>query len=458
MTNISRTIKTLVASLAFLGLGVVAAPQLVNAYTGDYTGGDQPQFNIYDQVTGFGDESDFTRVGSAANSLSNSYEVCSGEAMILLYIHNGAPEAYNGAQYNGSGIAKDTTAKVNLTSDKSNKVSVTGTINASNALTVSDGAFLTCDDHKIDLTVLPDSAEVVTFTGDRYTISASQLTSNGSKVGTYAADGDLHGCWEQRITVRVKVKVEKYEEPKSAACSVLDVIPEGRTKRILRAGQPVLQNTNVTGYTFSVKNSQGQLVYTESTNADDREVIFETSQVGDYTAHVTVHTGIGDASDDPDCSQPITIEPEPIQPIYECTIDVESLGGNRRVNIYLRTVASPESAVSLKSGKITIDDLMGDYLKTFNQVSITNYQFPDYSKYLVTGEATFDVTENNQTRQETVTCEHQISLSEPTPETPTPETPVTTITDTGAGGVMAIFAGISAFAAKGYQAVLRRRQ
>jgi hypothetical protein len=108
--------KGLLAS-ALVATTVVGATGSVQAFNAaEYTANGQPQFNTYTSVENFGNEKDFLRVGpvgSKGSVSTNNFDVCkSGEAALYVYIHNGAPEGYNGTDNTGTGVAKGT--KLNI--------------------------------------------------------------------------------------------------------------------------------------------------------------------------------------------------------------------------------------------------------------------------------------------------------------------------------------------------------
>lgn len=243
------TQKSVAVLTAAVVAGALIATPTVSAYTGTYTGGGKPQFNIYKDVQGVGDESDFVRIGAkgaAASQFTNSREVCEGEADLWVYIHNGAPEGYNTAAQNYSGIAKDTKLKVQIPSASGN---IAGTISASNAASVTDTAKIFCDSSEVSVKYVAGTAEAWTQKAGTMKLNDSVVTT-GAPIGTNALDGKVPGCWEFRVWVKLTVKVEKkevpVEEPSTAVCKDITKDVSSRTVRVTVEGKT--ENATILGY------------------------------------------------------------------------------------------------------------------------------------------------------------------------------------------------------------------
>lgn len=213
-TKLTRKIQaTLLVLTAVLFLNLSSAL----AFTGTYTGSGEPQFNIYKDVgMGVGDESDFVRVGAVGSNNSdhvNNFELCEGKAEVWLYVHNGAPEEFNTAEHDSSGIAHDTTVKVALPSEASSDHKVDGSISASNAENVFDSANITCDSKKVTLDYVEGSATAALFeTGEIVSLSDNVVTT-GTSIGDDALDGDVKGCWPFRVIVKLQVEAKEQPQP-----------------------------------------------------------------------------------------------------------------------------------------------------------------------------------------------------------------------------------------------------
>jgi hypothetical protein len=241
LTKFSKKITLYIAgifAIALLSLGHVAAIP----YSGDSTPPTSgPQFNAFTGVPSEGVESDFFR-GKVAGSTTASTNVVestceNGKQFTLrVYVHNGATETLNG---NGDGVsvAKNTRVKVNL-NNSSAKTSFNpdATISASNAASVNDGMVIKCSDGKVvKLSYVDNTATQFSRTGTK-PIDDDALFTTGALVGTDQPDGNVWGCWTQRVYVTFNVQVKEVEEPKptpSYECKVTDVkVDDVKTRKV----------------------------------------------------------------------------------------------------------------------------------------------------------------------------------------------------------------------------------
>lgn len=298
--------------------GVLAAalfvPAVVTAWTADdYTGNGQPQFNTYNNVPGFGNESDFLRLGkNGANTstFGNNFEACEGEVRISTYIHNGAPKEFNGQNNNGSGVAKDTRLKIAVPSQKSNAVTTTATISASNATSVSDGATITCGDHEIEVEYVPGSATIFGQLRGESTLSNNIVSANGTLIGTYADDGIVAGCWDQRVYVSMLVKIKKVEKPKKSIgeCEVLKV--EAFDKRRVKAVvNGTVENAKIIGY---------RIDFGDGTVVNEKNAEHTYDKDGDYKITASVRVQYADGTKEwktaSNCMAEVSFESEKPKP------------------------------------------------------------------------------------------------------------------------------------------------
>ncbi len=213
----SKVIKGMILTAVAVA-GLVAPSVVYASYNqADYTGNGKPQFNVYTDVPGLGNEKDFLRVGPAGSKLIdavNEQTACEGEVQLFVYVHNGAPEGFNGEDNDGTGVAKDTKVQVSLPETKGKKQKISAVISASNADSVTDTAFISCDDEDIKVEYVKDSATNVTLKNPTlHAVSNDIVTDKGALIGTYKNDGVVPGCWEFRNYVSLKVKVTKVKKP-----------------------------------------------------------------------------------------------------------------------------------------------------------------------------------------------------------------------------------------------------
>jgi hypothetical protein len=231
-----KFVKGLLATV-LVATAVMAAPRVVNAWgESEYTGNGQPQFNTYTNVPNFGDEHDFLRVGANGtdtHNFTNNFNFCEGEARLSVYIHNGAPDGYNGTNNTGTGVAKDTKLAVNIQNPKALKAIVS----ASNAATVTDGAGLTCNGEDVQLEFVPNSATLYSINRGESPLTGDAIVNGGVAIGSYANNGVMPGCWDFRVYVSLVVKVKKVPTKPATpvySCDLFDIKSDKRTVTVTR--------------------------------------------------------------------------------------------------------------------------------------------------------------------------------------------------------------------------------
>jgi hypothetical protein len=289
LSRIARSPKQAVAAVLFAL--AIAAPVTVNAYTGTYTGNGAPQFNIYQDVQGVGDERDFLRVGpkgSGSSQFVNNVDACEGEFDLWVYIHNGSPEGNNGTNFNGTGVAKNTKLNVQVPVGLGSNFSHRAVISADNATTVSDAATLTCRTGKATLSYVAGSAQL--YNSKLGTVALPDAVVNGgTSVGYEALNGVMPGCWEYRNWVKLTVKLVKEEEKPAPSykCEVMSLVKRDDTTE----PRDVIANVNysaINGATFekvTVNWGDGTAV---SESATGKDMTHTYSGDGPYTATATV--------------------------------------------------------------------------------------------------------------------------------------------------------------------------
>jgi uncharacterized repeat protein (TIGR01451 family) len=93
-----------------------------------------------------------------------------------------------------------------------------------------------------------------------------------------------------------------------AACTSLAIISLNRTTVRLNAKASSADGATISGYTYTVKNAKGALVFNQRTTADTLD--YKASSDGAYTAQVTANTSLGDRTDT-NCIKAFTVSPEP---------------------------------------------------------------------------------------------------------------------------------------------------
>ncbi|CAN5420092.1 hypothetical protein BH10PAT3_BH10PAT3_2470 [soil metagenome] len=185
----------------------------------DRTGALTPTFNSFINTPVYGDERNFTRVapvvaGQNAVDADYSHENVSanadGEYWVRVYVHNNANQDLNDAAHNFVGVATNTKVRVAIADGQANGVDVMGYISADNATPerIWDSGTLVNDTQKFSVTYENGSAMIVNqahLTGAP--LSDDVMSANGTQIGYDQMDGKLPGCFQYSAYVFVKVKV-----------------------------------------------------------------------------------------------------------------------------------------------------------------------------------------------------------------------------------------------------------
>jgi len=227
-------------------------------YSGDSTPpAPSPAFNVYTGVPSEGDESDFLRgkaVGDTNASTTNVTNSCTtgSKLQLRVYVHNGADQDLNG---NGTGpsVARDTKVKVDLKNATSaNSFSPQATISASNAATVNDGMTITCANGKVvTLRYVAGTAKQFTSAGEK--ALSDSIVTTGAPIGTVNPDGNVWGCWTQRVYVTLQVEVTEVPPVVTGdgECRANDIVVLDQTNRKVRAAINAAttgQGASIVGY------------------------------------------------------------------------------------------------------------------------------------------------------------------------------------------------------------------
>lgn len=101
-----------------------------------------------------------------------------------------------------------------------------------------------------------------------------------------------------------------------AACSSLTITPITRTKFTFPATASTSNGATVIGYDYTIKNSGGSVVHTQSNanTAKTDSLTYDFKNDGSYIVSVTVATSVGPRTG-PECQKPFTVSPEPRCPL-----------------------------------------------------------------------------------------------------------------------------------------------
>ena len=467
-----KTRNSLMAALVLL-VGTVFA---LNASTLGQSAEVTPIFNAFHDVQGQGDEADFVRVrkSGSTNAFGNSVnDACTDgqEVSIQVYIHNSASQDYNGTNFDGTAVAKDT--RLSITKSGS---SITGVISASNAPSVSDSATVMCNGKPVAFDFKNDSAIISNDVQSNVVLKNEIFSSNGTPIGYQGQNGIFPACWKYVSIVYAKVVIRVPEEPVVVKqCLLADPKRITRTKYDLTASATV-ENTTVSSYTFTVKNASGAVVDTKvfNTNALSQTYNFEQNTPGTYTVKAVVMTADGQAEGD--CQKTVTVEEEPKTPAYSCDFFALSFV-DRKANVSFKPVAV--NGATFKDAVIKYNaDGNTKYSITTNTLNsegkiVSSYTFASTDKNVeAVATVRFNVPEGNSTTVKEVTCREAKVLGTTTPmctvkgkenmpanSKDCKVTPAKKLPDTGAGniaGLMAIITVAGAFAHR--QLTLKRNR
>ncbi len=216
------------------------------AYAIPYTGATtppapSPAFNVYTGVPSEGNEADFLRgkvLGDTSPSTTNVQNSCATgtKFQLRVYVHNGASQDLNG---NGTGpsVARDTKVKVDLKNATSKSAfDPQATLSASNATSKSASMSLTCTNGKVvKLSYITGTAKQFTSAGEK--ALSDSIVTTGAPIGTVNPDGNVWGCWDQRVYVTLQVEVTEVPVVVTGdgECRVTDVTVLDQTARKTRA-------------------------------------------------------------------------------------------------------------------------------------------------------------------------------------------------------------------------------
>lgn len=130
-------------------------------------------------------------------------------------------------------------------------------------------------------------------------------------VGKRAVDGQwfaiMSGCGNP-----VYIKLPPPPPQPSAACSALTITPITRTKFTFAAKASVQNGAKVSAYTYTVKDSKGVVVATQTltSNATTSQLNYDFQKDGSYTVSVTVTTSAGQKTS-VSCQKALTVSPQP---------------------------------------------------------------------------------------------------------------------------------------------------
>jgi uncharacterized protein Veg len=288
--------KATIATVAAVLMSAYALTAQVSAipYTSTHPGTNYPAFNVFTGVPNEGDESDFLRGKEETNPAASTTDVQSAcengtRYRLRVYVHNSANQTLNAS---GQGIARDTKVRVALPGQgEASSFNFSSVISASNATSVSDTMTIKCaNGKKVKLSYVPGSA--TQFTGHTGTKPLNDsIVTTGAKVGTTEPDGNVLGCFGQRVWVTLVVKVEEVkEEPKpvvsAGECKLVDIKAEAGRKVTAKV-TGIVNNAEIVGY---------KIDWGDGTTSNKQEDTHTYAKDGTYTITTSVQVKLHDGT------------------------------------------------------------------------------------------------------------------------------------------------------------------
>lgn len=260
--KLSKSIKfgALAGLLVTASILVVAKVSAITPGSIPYQGAETsgvnfPAFNIFNGVPSVGNEADFIRVkkdGEANSTLRNSVDTTckTGDRFdVWFYLHNGAKPSLNN-NGSGPGVAHNVVAKVALPSGESTSFNINGGVTASNAQAISDGATINCGGKKFKIKYVEGSANAFLDLPNKNVSLPRSIVEGGAAIGTNLLDGNVWGCWDQRVWMGLKVEVEEITTPppvSKGVCKAVDLkLGENRKVEVTVNGE--VNNAEIIGY------------------------------------------------------------------------------------------------------------------------------------------------------------------------------------------------------------------
>ncbi|OGL30553.1 hypothetical protein A3F37_01640 [Candidatus Saccharibacteria bacterium RIFCSPHIGHO2_12_FULL_41_12] len=304
--------RTIVASIMlFTAVSIIGSGGTVSAIpyqAGNNNGTTYPAFNIFTGTPSEGDESDFfrgkeeTNPGASTNVVNSA--CADGTRMTLrVYVHNGAnPDQNQGGS--GPGVAHGTKVRVQLPGGPTSSFNPAAVVSATNASTVSDNMTINCGGRNVNLSYVAGSARQFSVPGGTQGLSDSIVTT-GAPIGTYSPNGDMWGCWEQRVwvTLTVVVQAPPVVQPSLGECRSTDVNAESNRRVTVNINNVFVSNATIVGYRTDY--GDGTVINTQTSNhtyaADGNYTISSSVQIRFADGRTEWVTSVG-------CARSVTFE------------------------------------------------------------------------------------------------------------------------------------------------------
>jgi uncharacterized repeat protein (TIGR01451 family) len=224
-------------------------------------------------------------------------------------------------------------------------VKVAATLNGASSTSHGSQVSLSADNN-LDNEVVTASAGVNTSnnTTASFVSGSTQLLNNSGSVLKNLPDGILSGglnigsvgpLTTDTEVVQFQAKLTCETPPQvSFACTELDVTNIDRTHFDFTAKGSV-QNATITGYTFTTKNANGNVIdtFNNTTSSTTSGVYHFNQETGTYTVSVQLNTDHGNNSND-NCVKQITVAAIPTTPTMPPTTTLPNTGAGDVLGIF----------------------------------------------------------------------------------------------------------------------------
>lgn len=229
-----------------------------------------------------------TQKGNYGYSISTA---CGDEIEYSVRLHNAAYGGLTNVQVSANLVNGKLTATPAEGASQGTTGSVAVSLPANGSLAYETGTTTLFDGNGNVIKTLPDG-----------------ITTQGVNVG------NINGSTTEFVNFKAKVDCPPVTPPKvSLACVELDVANIDRTHYDLTAKGSV-QNANITGYTFTVKDANSKTVDTNTVSTNATSAVYHFNQeTGTYTVSAQLNTDHGSNSNS-NCVKTITVASPPTTP------------------------------------------------------------------------------------------------------------------------------------------------
>jgi hypothetical protein len=462
--RIRKTVLTtgLFAAALFIGGTVYAAvaPGSVRYQGVDTPALPEPSLNAFYDVPSVGNEADFIRVKKDAEPNAQYRNVVDAQCKtgdkfdVWFYVHNAASEDGNNGG-NGPSIAKNVKARVDLDNDAEAKsFSLKGFLTSSNAGNIDDDATINCGNKKFKLTYVEGSANAFLDLPNTTVNLPNSIVTTGTPIGTMGLDGNVWGCWDQRVWMGLTVVVEEIQEPVlvPAVCDALEAVLE--TGRKVKVNNVVYTANDATVNDIELDFGDGNKK-TVSANKAELPYTHTYGRNGTYTVRATLNTifkGQTEKITSDSCAKTFTVNENPV-PAYSCENFVLTIV-DRKANVSFKPVYSNGATFKDSTINFNADGSLRNTVTT-NAVNsegkiVSSYTYATNDKNVeVIATVRFNVPENGGMVVKEDTCKDAKVLGTTTTTTPpraaNPTAP-TTLPKTGIGASVAGLMGATTVA------------